>query len=91
MYRIDHGMAPQYLLEKFMGRSEVSTITTRNTAKGNYQIPKVKLEMTKRNFICRGTKIWYEVPCELKCSPNPKTFSREIAKVWKRDGDVGVT
>ena len=91
MFRIDNGMAPQYLLDQFTDRSEVSTITTRISAKGNYQIPKVRLEMSKRNFICHGTKIWYEVPCEVKCATNLKTFGKEIAQVWKRDGDYGVT
>ena len=47
--------------------------------------------MTKRNFIYRGAKTWYAVPPVLKTANNPKTFRTELAKVWKRDGDVGVT
>ena len=39
----------------------------------------------------RGIKIWYEVPTHLKLANNPKSFRIELAKVWKRDGDVGVT
>ena len=91
MYRIDQNLAPPHINDRFTHRSNVSSKTTRNTCMRNYEIPRTKLEMTKRNFVYHGVQIWYQVPYELKVATNPKSFKCEIAKVWKRDGDVGVT
>ena len=91
MFRIEKNMAPQYLLDKFTSRIDVSQRTTRSTSNQNFEIPRTKLEMSKRNFIYRGVNTWYLVPPELKIAKNSESFKCEIAKVWKRDGDVGVT
>ena len=91
MYRIDNDLEPQHLQIKFKHRADVSTRVTRITFDRNFEIPEVKLEMCKRNFVYRGIKTWYDVPAELKFATDPKSFRIEISKVWKRDGDVGVT
>ena len=91
MYRIDQKIAPSHVNDRFIYRCNVSSKTTRSTCMRNFEIPQTKLEMTKRNFVYRGAQIWYHVPYELKVAKNPKSFKCEIAKVWKRDGDVGIT
>ena len=91
MFRISNKLAPKHVCDLFVSRSEISSRVTRSSCKLNYEIPRRKLEMTKRVFVYRGSKLWYDVPYELKTANNPKSFRTELAKVWKRGGDVGVT
>ena len=84
MFRIDNKMAPQYLLDRFTSRTEISQTNTRSTCHSNYEIPLTRLEMSKQHFVYQGVKTWYVVPPELKMAKNPKSFRCEIARVWKR-------
>ena len=91
MYRINNQLAPHAVLNRFEKRSDICQRNTRTSCSNNYNIPRTKLEMSKRSFTYRRVKVWYEVPEELKFAKNPRAFRMELAKVWKHDGDVGVT
>ena len=47
--------------------------------------------MSNRNFVYRGTMLWYQLPMNLKSCENLNTFKTEIKKYWLLDEDVDVT
>ena len=59
MFRVNNGMVLDQIENRFKERAAVSQRTTRSSLRNNYEIPKTNLEMSKRNFVFRGSKIWY--------------------------------
>ena len=74
MFRVNNGMVPDQIERRFKDWATISERTTRSSVGNNYEIPKTKLEMTKRKFVYRGSKIWYLVPNDLKVVSNLKSF-----------------
>ena len=58
-YKILNGLYPDNLRHKFVERS-----ITRN--RGDLQIPKIRLEYTKRSFYFSGVKNWNDIPGSIR-------------------------
>ena len=50
--------ASEYLREKLLSRADVCSRTTRATAGGQLQLPRVRTELVKRSFLYRATAAW---------------------------------
>ena len=74
-YKILHGLCPDNLRHKFVERSMVSEFKTRNHR--DLQMPKVRLEYTKRSFYFSGVKNWNDIP--------GKSENKSHSLVSKRD------
>ena len=90
MYKIHTGTCPPKTLEKFIRRTDISTHRTRASAIGDFHIPRIKLQRTKRCFTYKGPVIWDSLPRYLKILPTQDQFKTHIRQ-WLLDGDNDVT
>ncbi len=91
MYQVDKALCPPPVLQLFKKSMNVSGRSMRLNTHSNFEIPRCRLEMFRRNFVYRGTKLWYNIPQELKNSDSLACFKTDLAKYWLVDGDVDVT
>ena len=63
-YKIVNQLCPEDLQNKFMERSAVSKYDTRN--KKDLHIQKLKLEHTKRGFLCTDPLAWNNIPQSIR-------------------------
>ena len=82
MYDIHHATAPPKINEMFIKLSQIHDRQTRRNRDLNYYVPRVNLEMTKRNFKYRGVKVWETIPDEVKIAPTKKAFKRAVDTLW---------
>ena len=72
-YKIINKQCPESLWDKCTQRNKISRYNTRNNR--DLDIPKFKLECTKRGFHLSGLKAWNEIPIETRetpfCHPHP--------------------
>ncbi len=90
MYKVHTGTCPSTTLNLFVRRKDISAQTTRACTIGDFNIPRVKLQCTKRCFMYRGPIIWDSLPRHLKTLPDQDQFKTLIRK-WLLDGDNDVT
>ena len=90
MYRIDRGLYPGPVLSKFHRRSATLTKRTRAVTMGNFDLPKYRLQLSCRNFVFRGIKLWESLPMTLRMIDNMDTFVANT-KLWLLDDDVDIT
>ena len=90
MFRIRHGHCPKNVTSKFVSRSSIHSRSTRAISTGNFNIPKYRLQQTKRNIVYRGTKVWEEIPAQFKSIEDEGTFVDNV-KQWLLAGDNEVT
>ena len=74
-YKCVKGLAPAYLCERFVKRSNIYN-RTRN--KDKLQIPKYKSNSGQRTFLYRATTIWNSLSEELRNSDNVKIFKQKL-------------
>ena len=91
MYQVDKALCPPPVLRLFKRRLEITDRHTRMNMQSNFEIPRYRLELCRRNFVYRGIKLWYTVPSELKNSESLSCFKTNLKKYWLVDGDVDVT
>ena len=82
MYDVHHGLAPQYFNDMFTKLSQIHDRRTRTNRDLNYYLPRVNLELAKRNMRYRGVKLWESVPDQVKIAPNKKAFKRAVDLIW---------
>ena len=90
MYKIHTGNGPDKTCDLFERRKSVSSFCTRSVTQGDFNIPLVKLECTKRCFSYRGVMTWTGLPNWLKLAPSLDEFKSSIRQ-WLLDGDNNIT
>ena len=63
-HQILNEQCPEILKRKFTKRSQVSKYETRRV--NDLQIPRPRLEMTKKSFSYNGAKVWNEIPKNIR-------------------------
>lgn len=58
MYKVDKKIAPMQICNMFHKKSAQSSRCTRQSSRGDYVVPKCRLQLGKQNFRYRGPKIW---------------------------------
>ena len=91
MYQVDKSLCPSPVLRLFRRRLDVTERQTRMNVQSNFEIPRYRLELCRRNFVYRGIKLWYDVPIELKNCESLACFKTNLKKYWLLDGDNEVT
>ena len=76
LHKCLHNKTPSYLSQKFKRRSEIHNRITRQNQDLN--IPKCRLATGERSFAYRGTKLWNDLPKDLKCINDPKIFKKRL-------------
>ena len=69
-------MVPQYLTSQFTTRGTVSRRVTRQSDQLN--IPLYASVTGQKTFQCRLTKLWNELPPDLKLSRTIRSFKTEV-------------
>ena len=82
MYQVYHGGAPPIFDDMFNKLDHVGEMVTRANRAMNFYIPRVNLEISKRNTSYRGVKIWELVPDEVKLAPSKVAFKRAVDNIW---------
>ena len=90
MYKIHTHDCPHYVEWLFECRGDQSNHCTRAAVIGDFTIPRLRLEQSKRCFTYRGSVTWDGLPLWLKLSPDVTQFKANI-KQWLLDGDNDVT
>ena len=79
IYKIINGSAPSYLCNLFKKRSDVHNRYARNCKDLN--IPKCRTSLAQRSFRYRATKIWNNIPDEIRNSKTITIFKKKV-KNW---------
>ena len=82
MFKVNKGLAPPKINEMFTKIENVSGANTRQSTRGDFVIPAVRLETGKRNFRYRGPKTWSLVPVEIRSCSNTKSFKKNLRRAW---------
>ena len=75
-YKCTNNLAPPYLCDRFVKRTEVHQRATRN--RGMLQIPHSRTSTGQRSFHYRGIKIWNELDSALKHIPPLRVFKSRL-------------
>ena len=75
-HKIVNQQCPESLWNKYTQWNEISRYNTRNNR--NLDIPKFKLECTKKGFHLSGLKVWDEIPIEIRETPSLYQFKRKL-------------
>ena len=82
MYQVYKGDAPPMFELMFSKLENTRERITRANSSMNFYIPRVNLEMSKRNIRYRGVKVWELVPEDVKLAPSKPAFKRAVDRLW---------
>ena len=81
MFKVYHGLTPQYVSENFMLRNEMDmSINLRSSAAGCFVPPLPKRECFKQSMRYSGCLIWNSLPNNVKQSQTAETFHNRCLK-----------
>ena len=75
-YKCTNNLAPPYLCDRFVKRTEVHQRATRN--RGMLQTPHSRTSTGQRSFHYRGVKIWNKLDSALKHIPSLCVFKSRL-------------
>ena len=79
MFKILHDTAPEYLKDKFVYKSNCYFLRQGN----NLPLPKPITQKCKRTFVYRGSKLYNELPSNIRQSNSLSIFNKEILNCIK--------
>ena len=79
MFKFMNGLAPKYLSDKLIRRSNVHSSNTRNKSKLN--TPLCKSETGQRSFVYRASTIWNNVPDDVRNILHLNVYIRSFKEV----------
>jgi hypothetical protein len=77
MYKIVHGLAPEYLMEMFTFQSSLNDYSLCQS-KLNFELPVNRTDYYNSSFAFTGAKLWNSLPDELKHEPSLKRFIKRL-------------
>ena len=78
MHKFLNCNSPASCRSMFTYMSDYHTVNTRSAISEELLVPKVNLTMTQRNIRYFGTKIWNEIPQEIKVQPSLDLFKERF-------------
>ena len=75
VHKFLNGQCPQVLKQTFTKRSQVSKYETRRS--DDLQVPRTRLEITKKSFSYKGAKVWNEIPNNIKNVESVAAFKKQ--------------
>ena len=90
MFKVEHKICPAAVSALFVKRSDIHKTNTRQVSNNSYNIPKLALESSKRNFTYRGVVTWESLPANLKLAGTYDLFKVIVIR-WLKDSDNAVT
>ena len=76
VHEILHEQCPEILKQKFTKRSHVSKYETRRA--NDLQIPRPRLEITKKSFLYKGAKVWNDIPNNIRNVESAALFKEQV-------------
>ena len=80
MYDISKGNSIDFLSELFEKTTERHSYQTRQATTDKFAIPLTKTNLKKRFITFQGTKIWNNIPFDIRNKPSKTTFQRHFRK-----------
>ena len=77
VFKIKHGLAPDYMSEHFVSQDSVHSHNTRFSKSGCFSVPKVKSHGFK-SFSYNGCKLWNQLPSDIRAITNLSHFKNSI-------------
>ena len=79
-----HGLAPQYLRDKFVHRNNISNYSLRD-AENKLAIPLPRTNYMKNSFSYSGAVLWNSLPAEMRQADDLSTFRLDCKNYpnWK--------
>ena len=74
MYKILHNMAPEYLRDRFIYKSTRYSLRQ----SGKLSLPKPNTQNCKRTFLYRGSKLYNDIPIDIRTSSSLNIFNKSI-------------
>jgi exonuclease III len=84
VYKIFHGLAPDYLSDIFTLTSEVHNRDLRSTSESQFYSPRPNTEFFRKSFKYSGSAIWNNLPNNLKRASSVHQFKR-LYMQWFRN------
>ena len=78
MYKILHGMTPEYLGSRFVYRNNTSAYRLRNT-ENKLVLPQPRTDYLKSFFFYSGVQLWNNLPTELRLATSLSEFKTELS------------
>ena len=75
VHKILNEQCPEILKQKFTKRSQVSKYETRRA--NDLQVPRPRLEITKKSFSYRGAKVWNDIPNNIRNVESAALFKKQ--------------
>ena len=75
VHKILNEQCPEILKQKFTKRSRISKYETRKA--NDLQIPRPRLEITKKNFSYKGAKVWNDIPNNIRNVESAALFKKQ--------------
>ena len=72
-YKINNGLCPENLKNKFTPRSNISKYNTRKF--NDFEIPRLRLEYCKKSFGYQGASAWNEIPKQIRDTTSLSSFT----------------
>ena len=86
MYKATHKLAPKYISEKFIRISEInSKRNTRASHRGDFVVPKPRLEIFKKSLVYTGATEWNTLPTDIKDCQTVDSFKHHYIKYLKHE------
>jgi hypothetical protein len=73
VFRIKHGLAPDYMMEHFTPQDSIHSYSTRLSGKGAFAVPKVK-GFGSKSFCSIGCSLWNSLPAKISIIENVPSF-----------------
>ena len=75
VHKILNEQCPEILKQKFTKRSQVSKYETRRA--NDLQVPRPRLEITKKSFSYKGAKVWNDIPNNIRNVESAALFNKQ--------------
>ena len=82
MHDVHNNIVPSGILNTFQKTSSCVYYNTRASASGNFYVNSSDLELHKLSFSRFGTKLWNEIPCNIRHLPKNKFKKKHSANYF---------
>ena len=84
MFKVENELVPDTVCKLF--EKPEHEHQTQSSARGDYQVPRTRLQFGKRCFSYRGPSIWHKIPEMLRAIPDLPSFTNYLNNMnWTSD------
>ena len=77
VYKALNGLAPKYMTDSFTDQNQIKQRLTRSSSHNNLYVPRSKLKKADQSISIKGSKIWNELPLNIRQSTSLGIFKRK--------------